>query len=494
MAGQTPIPVSVGVLYRDNITVQDANTGVYNNALVDADFTKGLSQDTTGGLSTAGIVITKTTGDVLGKYDILIPATIFPANGFYTLNLMITATPVKSWTQEYVASPGGGGMTGALSFNAVANDGRVVDESSAPIEGVTVYVQQGNFITAFTTDVNGLWGTFYADAMAGVFTITTVKSGFLQSGGQLTAGAVSITGPGVDIEMQALLNGSSISAIELWNYARRMAFNKVGPQADIKIIQLVNDALDRLSRENDWNWYQRRGYLNLNGAVTVNVDLVNGATTAILSGGPVWPVWAGSGRLFVNNLIVDVVTADSPTQLTLATTWGGPTGTFSAVLFQNAYELPRNFWNFGTILEGQNWPYKPIPMSIQVIWQWENALCVGTQYGNAFAIGFGKMWVWPYPTVSQSIVYTCKVRPTPLANESDLADIDPTWIEVLHKCIDYHVALYFGDCVAGNARDCLARYVDAVNSLPTNDKSPSQNAPVTGGYAHNIPLWRSRSL
>lgn len=493
MAGQTPVPVSVGALYRDSITVQDPSTGVFNNALVDADFTKALSYGTTGGQSTAGIVITKTTVDAVGKYDVLIPASVFSANGFYTLTVYVTADPTLSWTQEYVASPGGGGSTGTLSFDATSGDGRIVDETNAGIEDVTVYVQQGTFITAFTTDSNGDWGTFYADPSAGAYTITAVKSGYEQGTGTLTVGALSITGPGADIQMTTILSANSISAVELWNYARRMAFNKVGPQADTKIIQLVNDSLDRLSRDNDWNWYQRRAYLTLNGATTQDVTLTNGSTTATIGSGT-WATWAGDGRLFVNNLIVDVVSRDSDTELTLATEWGGATGSYTGTLFQNAYDLPVNFWTFGTIMEGQNWPYKPLPMSIQVIWQWENALCVGTQYGNAFAIASGKVWVWPYPTVDQSIAYTYKARPTPLAAEDDLADVDPTWIEVLHKCIDYHVALYFGDCVAGNARDCLARYVESLSSLPTNDKSPQQNAPVTGGYAKNIPIWRSRSL
>lgn len=493
MAGQTPIPVSIGALYRDNVTVQDASTGVFDNTLVDADFTKELSYGTTGGQSVVGITVTKTTIDVVGKYDVLLPATIFPVPGFYTLTLFLTANPKVSWTQEYVASPGGAGMTGPLSFDAAVGDGRVVDETDQPIEGVTVYVQQGDFITAFTTDANGLWGTFYADINSGVWNVTTVKSGYQQGGATLTAGALAITGPGADIQMATVLSANSVAAVELWNYARRMAFNKVGPQADVKIVQLVNDAIDRLARENEWNHYLRRAYVQLNAATTQNVDLTYNSATVTLPAG-VWPAWAGNGRLFVNNLILDVAIRVDDTTLTLSAPWGGPTGSYSSTLFQNAYQLPTNFLNFGAILEGQNWPYKPMVMSVQVLWQWENALCVGTQYANAFGIAFGKLWVWPYPTVTQSIAYTYKARPTPLANESDLADIDPTWIETLHKCIDYHVALYFGDCVAGDAKACLGRYHESLSSLPTNDKSPTTNAPVTGGYAHNIPLWRSRSL
>lgn len=491
MAGQTPQYVSTGALFRDSITVQN-DDATYNNTLIDADWTKSLSSGTTGGLSTAGIVITKVTSDTKGKYDVLIPASVFSANGFYTLNVEITATPSFSWTQEYVATPTGGGSTGTLSFDAANNDGRVVDDSAAPVAGATVYVSKGAAIYAFTTDASGDWGTFYSDPSTGTWNIAVVKSGYVQGTSTLSVGAASITGPGANITMTAIISANSVSAAELWSYARRMAFNKSGTQADTKIIQLVNDSIDRLARENDWNWYQRRGYLELNAATTQSVTLTNGSPTATISG--TWATWAGSGRLFVNNLIMDVTARVNATTLTLASDWGGATGSYSSTLFQNAYDLPVNFLTFGTILEGQNWPYKPMVMSIQVIWQWENALCVGTQYANAFGIAFNKVWIWPYPTVSQSIAYTYKARPTPLADSSDLADVDPTWIEVLHKCIDYHVAVYFGDCVAGNARDCLARYVDSVQQLPTNDKSPSQNAPVTGGFARNVPLWRSGAL
>ena len=489
---QTPIPVTTGVLYRDLIVVQDA-AGTFDNTLVDANFTKAFSQASTGGISTAGFVITKVTGDTTGKYDVLIPAAAFPANGFYSLLLYITANPLYSWVQEYVATPTGTGPTGTLSFDATINDGRVVDDTGAAIEGATVYVSQGAVIYGFVTDVNGDWGTFYADPSLGTFDITVIKSGYIQASAQLTVGASSIAGPGANIEMATLLGANSIVASELWNYARRMAGNKTGSQADIKIIQLVNDAIDHLARENSWNWYDRRAYLQLNAATTQDVLMTNGSTSVTLPSGA-WPSWAGAGRLFVNNLIVDVVTRVDGTELTLSAAWGGATNTYSSTLFQNAYALPTNFLQFGQILEGQNWPYKPMVMSAQVLWQWENALCIGTQYANSFGIAFQKLWIWPYPTVAQSIAYTYKARPTPLADETDLADIDPTWIEVLHKLINHYVAIYFGDCVAGDAKTCLSMYQQSLASLPTNDKSPTINAPVSGGYGRNMPLWRSKSL
>jgi hypothetical protein len=489
---QTPVPVSTAVLYHDLIVVQNLD-GTYNNTLVNADFTKAFSSTTTGGISTAGIVITKVSADTTGKYDVLLPASLFPANGFYGLVIYITADPTFSWAQEYVASPEGGGSTGTLSFTASSGDGRVVDESAVAIEGATVYVTQGTYLNAFTTDASGDWGPFYANPSAGTFNIEVVKSGYAQASSSLVVGASSITGPGADIEMDGILGSNAIVASELWNYARRMAFNKTGTQADTKIIQLVNDSIDRLARENTWNWYERRAYLQLNAAVTGSVTLTNGSDVATIVSGT-WPSWAGSGRIFVNNLIVDVVARTSSTELTLSAPWGGSTDNFNYTLFQNAYELPTNFLQFGQILEGQNWPYKPMVLSAAVLWQMENAVCVGTQYANVFGIAFQKLWIWPYPTVAQSIAYTFKARPTPLADATDLADVDPTWIEVLHKLIDYHVALYFGECVAGDAKGCLARYLEALSSLPTNDKSPTINASVTGGYPRNIPLWRSKSL
>lgn len=489
---QTPIPVSTGALYHDVIVVQ-ASDGSFDNGLVDADFTKAFSQAATGGISTSGFVITKVSGDVKGKYDVLIPASAFPTNGFFALLLLITADPTYSWLQEYVATPGGAGPTGTLTFDAVSGDGRVVDDMGNPLAGATVYVTQGALTYGFITDASGDWGTFYASPSAGVFTITVIKSGYVQGTASLTVGSGSITGPGADITMETLLAPDAVVAAELWNYARRMAFNKTGAQADIKIIQAVNDAIDKLARENTWNWYERRAYLQLNAATTQQVQMTAGSATVTLPSGT-WPTWAGAGRLFVNNLIVDVVTRVNSTTLTLSAPWGGSTNTFSSTLFQNAYALPTNFLQFGQILEGQNWPYKPMVLSAAVLWQWENALCIGTQYANAFGIAFQKLWMWPYPTVAQSIAYTFKARPTPLADETDLADVDPTWIEVLHRGIDYQIAVYFGDCVAGDSKSCLARYQEALSTLPTNDKSTTVNSPVSGGYLRNAPLWRTKAL
>lgn len=491
----TPIYVKTGVLFRDSITIQDPS-GAYVTGLVNGDFTKQLSNGTTGNLSVSGITVTQVdASNNPGVYDLLVPATIFATNGNYTLKVYRTADTTYSWSQEFVATQDGTpGSTGTLSFTSTSGDGRVVDTGATGIPNARVYITQGSYLVALTTDASGDWGPWYADPSAGSFTVTVFASGYTQATGTLTVGASSITGPGSNLVLTAVSTGSTVSAGELWSYARRMSGNKPGTQANTKILQLVNDSIDRLAQERNWNFYLRRAYLQLNEPYSSGtLTLTNGSTTATLAGGT-WPTWAALGRLFAQSLILDIASRTNGTTLVLSAPWGGATNTYDYTLFQNRYDLPENFLVLGGIMEGQNWPYRPEPVSIEVLWQWENALAIGTPNAQGYAIAFNQMWLWPYPTVSQSIAYWFKARPAPLVIETDLADVDATWLNVLHKLIDYNVAVYFGECVAGTAEQCLARYLDSLARLPANDKSTQLNAPVTGGFPRNLPLWRSRSL
>ena len=473
----TPIYCKTGVLFRDSIVVQTV-AGAFTTGLVNGDFSKQLSNGTTGNLSVTGLTVTEVSAaNNPGIYDVLIPATLLATNGNYTLKLWRTADPTFSWTQEYIATADGTPSgTGSLSFTATANDGRVEDETGTPLEDATVYLSYSGYIASLTTNASGLWGPWYTDPSVGTVTITVVKGGYSVASSTLSVGASSVTGPGVDIQLTPVNTGASVAASELWAYARRMSGNKSGAQADMRIKQAVNDALDKISMDvgPNGNWYIRRGYLSVKEAyATGTIALVQGATTCVLTGGT-FPTWAGSGRLYINGQpLLELSARNSDTSLTLAAAWGGEDGDYSYVLSLDNYALQSNAYEFMGIMNGQSWPYMAGACSIERLWEMQNAIVNLSQRGAwAYAIANNRMHLYPYPSEDAQVAYIYRARPMPLEDESDIADIDPTWLSVLRKQINYQVCIYFGECVAGTMKECQDSYDNGLSSLIGNIKTP----------------------
>lgn len=489
------IYVRTGVLFRDSITVESP-AGAFNNALVDANFTKALSNGATGGVATTGITITKTTIDVVGKYDILIPATIFATNGNYTLTVYITADPTYSYIQEYVATADGTPSgTGTLSFTASASDGRVKDTAGTPISGATVILSYSGYTTQLTTSALGLWGPWYSDPSVGIVTITIIKSGYAVATSALTVGASSITGPLADITLTAVTIAGTVSASELWAYTRRMANNRPGAQADVKIKQAVDDALAKLAQDvgPNGNWYIRKGYLAVKAPYsTGTIALVKDATGCILTGGT-FPTWAANASLYVNGQpLLSIGSRTDATNLVLASAWGGTSGSYSYVLSLDNYTLATNSCEFMGIMNGQSWPYMAGAVTIEKLWELQNAITNLSQRGAwYYAIANNRMYLYPYPSTDAQVAYIYRALPVGLNSESDTADVDPTWISTLRKQINCKVIEYFGDCVAGSTADCDKAYETAISSLVGSIKTPRGIGNQRGGSGNYFDYWRA---
>ena len=473
----TPIYCKTGVLFRDSIVVQ-TGAGVFTTGLVNGDFSKQLSNGTTGNLSVVGLTVTEVSAaNNPGVYDVLIPATLLATNGNYTLKLWRTADPTFSWTQEYVATADGTPSgTGTLSFTATANDGRVEDSAGVPLADATVYLSYSGYITSLTTTASGLWGPWYTDPSVGTVTITVVKGGYGVATSSLTVGASSVTGPAVDIALTAVSTGASVVASELWAYARRMSGNKTGTQADTRIKQAVNDSLDKISMDvgSNGNWYIRQGNLSVKAAYsTGTIALTEDATTCVLTGGT-FPTWAARGRLYINGQpLINVASRNSDTSLTLSAGWGGTTASYSYVLSLDNYALESNAYEFMGIMSGQNWPYMANAVSIERLWEMQNRITNLSQRGAwAYAIANNRMHLCPYPSEKANVAYIYRARPVSLTADSDIADIDPTWLSVLRKQINYQICIQFGECVAGTMKECADTYDNGLSSLVGNIKTP----------------------
>jgi hypothetical protein len=488
------IYLAAGVAAQDGLIMQTP-AGTFTTGLVDANFTKKLSKGTTGNQSVSGITVTEVDAtNNAGVYTVAIPAATVPAaNGAYTLLVYLTADPTFSFQQiYYVTTNGLPGTIGTLSFTATAANGRVVDGAGAAVAGATVIFTKTGYLSSVVTDASGLW-TQYFDASFGAVTLTVVKSGYAQSTSSLTVGASSVTGPGADISISTVVNSGNIIAADLWAYARRQAFNKTGTQADTKIKQAVQDSLDRFAKSYSWNWYWRRGWLNINGAYsTGTITLTKGSANAVLAGGT-WPTWAASGRIFYGNQILDIASRTSGTTVVLSGTWNGATVAGATYkIFQEEYSLPVDHFEFGRFFEGQAWPYAPTPIPIQEIWTRMNAFNIGSQFAWAFGIHNGKIALAPYPSTDMSCSYTYRVRPATLVNDSDIVDLDPGAIECLRHLINYYIALYFGETVAGAAQACLDLYTESLERQIANDKQATQGAQA-GSKRANVPMWLSKT-
>jgi hypothetical protein len=308
----------------------------------------------------------------------------------------------------------------------------------------------------------------------GTVTMTVTKSGYSTTTATLTVGPTSVTGPLIDVGVSPVSTGSSTTLSELMAFAKRMANNKPGAQADIKYKQLINDSLDRLAMEKSWNWYTRKGFISVEAPISAGtITLTQSASTCVLVGGT-FPTWAAKGRLYINGQpVLNVATYNSGTSLTLAAPFGGDTASYTYTLFLDNYTLESNAYEFMGVMAGQNWPYGAGACTIERIWELQESWANNANRAPwSYAIAGGRMHLYPYPSADAQVSYIYRARPASLESESDIADIDPTWIHTLRHLITYYVCVYFGESVTGNAETCMGLYNDSLARLMNNDKSP----------------------
>lgn len=491
-----PVYLQQGVTAHDSLVLQNPD-GSFVTGKVQANFTFQLNNGVTGNQALTGITLTEvSSANNPGVYDLTFNGgTSFVGTiGSWTLKTYLTSAPAQFiFEQIYTVTIGGGaGPVTNISFTSTTNNGRAVDGSGNPLAGVIVYITKTNFFLAVTTNAAGNWGPVQLDASS-TYALTYQLTGYSQASATLTTSTTTATGPGQDVSLTAIANGSTVLASTLWAHARRMSGNKTGAQADVKILNLCNDALDYVAQSHEWNWYKRKGWLSINAPfVTGTVTITNGTSIATFSSA--LPSWAAKGRLYINSFITDVASVTDTTHVVIASNWNFPTLTNSTfVMFQDTYTLPPNLFNFTTILEGQHWPYDPRPLPIEEIWRRQNWVTYGQTYANGFGIYNGNVVLYPYPSTSINAMYIYKARPMPLVNATDIADFPPSLTEMLYRWIEYYVAIYFGDCLAGSAEDCFNRAQEAMQIAQGNDMSTTKPASANTLSSRRAPMWLTRT-
>jgi hypothetical protein len=477
---------------RDVIVIQDG-TGAFVTGLTDGSFTKRLSLDGVGNQSTAGITVTEVSAaNNPGEYEVEVASSAFVAtNGTYVLQIIRTASPLDAFNQIYVVNDTGTSGSTPSSFTATASDGRVTDGAS-PLANATVYITLGStFITQATTDASGLWGPVYLSD--GTFTVRAQLNGYTQASATIVVSGGTVTGPGADIALTAGSTANPLSAAQLWAYIRRQFVDSVGSKADTIIKSVANDALDMVSSERLWPHLLRRAMLSLHGPYsTGTITITNGSANVELVGGT-WPSWAASGKLFVQNQIIDVYTRTDNDTLTMADVWGATTISGATyILYQNEYDLPDDLWRFHKNLPGQRWGWGATPMSLADVMEAESAAVYSQRFADVFCVANGSFICWPYPQSDEMLNYTYFARPARLVNDTDIADWDPVHLEVLKRAMDYQLARQVGKSMAGDAETTMQAYKEALSRLTVQDKSAT-DVPAVGlnlSIGRDSPRWK----
>ena len=465
---------------------------------INTNFTKQFAYNGVGNQSVTGIVITEVDAtNNPGVYSITMPAAIFALTGDYDLNFFDNTSTTFRWEQQWrCTSDGTGtGTAGAVSFTAVAANGRVTD-GTTPISGATVTIRTPGGLTwaTVTTDASGLWGPVFFTANSGTYGIYSTKTGYAQGTSSLAVTS-SVTGPGSDITMALATSSNGQLFSDLLGYARRMGRDVTGPKADIELKQSVNEALEILAKSHHWPRFLTIGQVSLNAALPgLSVTVTTGSIAIVLSSGS-WPSWANSGfaKLYINGQILRVISASAGTA-NIEVAWAAATaaGT-TCVLFQDEYLLPNDLFNIARILPGTRWGVAPQASGPDLIMAMRDVATYGQRIANMWGVIKQQLFLYPYPSQNDLLSYAYWRKPVELVSPSDAADWDPAHNEVLRRAIDYTVSLRYGGYAGGSIEQAMAQFKEALaRSIPNDRESSLEDAALGNNLNDMGNIWRRR--
>jgi hypothetical protein len=416
-------------------------------------------------------------------YNVVCATNSFVAtSGSYSLVIYLTASPGIRWEQTIRIDPRYYNVIGNYSspvatFVASASNGRIMS-AGIPLATavVTVLRPNGTVLLQALTDTNGLWGTVVFDTN-GVHNVNVQKSGYAVGTSTINVSGGSSVGPGADISIAATSSGSTMSASDIWAYARRMYQDHVGTKADTEIREAVDDALYMLATAKDWPWYEQLGYLPLlPSQLAGTIALTPGSPIVTLSGAA-WPATLTNAELFLpDNVWYKVQSRDSGTQVTLSAAWQGEavtTGTYQLAFMQ--YVLPADCRKINYVLRSTNWIWGPDPVSRATLEVARMSWIASNTISQMWAIERDRVVLWPAPNVASMATVLYYRSPARLLSGSDAVDCDPLLLELLRRAVDYQIAVR-GTCVAGSRDECLDAYRKTLARTIDQDRT---SQPVT---------------
>jgi hypothetical protein len=451
-----------------------------------SNWTIKVSKNGVGNQPTTGVTITEIDAvNNAGSYEVTISGTTgFSQDvGTFELTIFDTDFPDRRWSETlYVTTTGDSTDSNGIAYFASSNgDGRIVDDLGDPIVGAVILVRNAStnaVITETSTDANGDWAV-NINASANVF---IQKSGYRESQTTLTVSGDIAIGPGSNVVLTPVSSvlGSGLTLSALLSYARRVARMRSGALTDAILKECVNDGLAYLSKRAEWGWYNRDGEMRLQAQVTDGTISVNGGSTTVTLAGATWPSWTTSGEIYIGSLYHKIVSVDSPTQITLATAYEGANLTGAAYrLFQDTYDLSPSLYQLNEIIYGQSWRWGPDAAAFGDVMRAKALYVDAEHHADLWATANGKLVLWPPPSVTTVVHYEYRAKPDKLVEDSDVADWDPNHEDLLHRAIDYQVALRYGDDAAGKSmREALSAMVEDLAYTTANETRPkNRNSP-----------------
>jgi len=234
---------------------------------------------------------------------------------------------------------------------------------------------------------------------------------------------------------------------DLKTYARDRYHDASDTKATREVGRFVNDAIRKISRAHDWSFYLDSGRVNT--AVKYNtgtVAMANGASVITLSGGafPLDVVTANASIVINTDTSIefDVKTRDSGTQVTVADgqKWiGASTSGASYVLYYYKYSLPTNFVKMYDHEFQDFFANYLVPTNFE-IYKLTNQASEGDP-SNYTISGNKQIRFWPYPSRAVAMDFLYYRRPNVLSTDGDVMDWVEDWVDLVHRGIDFEIAL-----------------------------------------------------
>lgn len=462
---------------------------------VQADFTMKLSHNGVGNQSISGITITEVDAtNNPGEYAVAAAGTAFPAaTGTFLLMIKDTASTQYRWDQEYIVTSDGtgAGTVGTASFTATVANGRITGSGGLALAGATIIIRTSLGITyaTLTSDGSGLWGPVFFSSN-GTYTVYVLAAGYQQASSSIIVSAGVATGPGTDIAMSASVASTSATANDLWSYARRASRNQTSPQATLEQQQATQEALEMVAKAHRWPWYLTKGQFPLYGAYTAGTGtFTNGSSTLLLTVGAI-PLWVGANaKVYVGNQIINIASVADTTHLALEANWNGATQTVAFVIFQDQLLLPSDLYIFGQLLPGPTWSSAPRMIGAEQIYLAQNSVNYALRFPSVVSIIRQSLLIYPYPTTNETVSYTYWRRPATLVTGSDVADWDPAHVDLLHRAIDYQIAIRFSGFAGGTIEDAQRGWQKTLAEAAANDRSASSTPGIMSSLSNDSAIW-----
>lgn len=283
------------------------------------------------------------------------------------------------------------------------------------------------------------------------------------------------------------------TADSIWAYARRSCFERYGSQADQEILDAVNDAISLIAQERLWPRYQQIGALTFVAPEEHTLTLVLDDATVTTAG--TWPTDLTGYALLIDDHLYAFSSRTSDTVAELDAAWPFASATKTATLVKDSYALPDDCWRIFGLHPGSSWIWGGLQLPATEVWMRRASVPYAQEYPTAWGVAGNRLLLYPYPSEAARVSIIYYRAPTLPTDGADVLDVDGLHLPLLHRAVDYQMALRYGAGEGGPLGTLEAQYQRALARAVSLDNGP-QGFPALGSEFHTskVPDWRRRRL